>query len=1418
MASNLSESTLTQFTTFGDLLKFLRRRAGLTQRDLSIAVGYSTAQICRLEQNQRLPDLFTLQARFVPELGLEDEPAVVGRLLDLASTMRREDAPAAGLPPFKGLLYFDEADAEIFFGREALTAQLLARLTGLLAAPAHTPPSEGAGGGSARFLAVVGASGSGKSSVVRAGLIPALRWNPATAGWPVLLLTPTAHPLEALAAALLGEALMPAARVALAEAMAARPHALLEALQQRGRLAGAAHVVVVVDQFEELFTLCRSEVERRSFVENLLTAAGAPADETHSVLPAAIIALRADFYAHCAGHARLRAALARHQEYIGGMAAPELRQAMEEPARRGHWEFELGLVDLLLRDIGADADHAPEPGALPLLSHALLETWQRRRGRTLTLSGYNASGGVRGAIAESAEAVFHDQLSPKQQAIARHIFLRLTEFGPDETVPDTRRRARLDELVRQPGDAHTVREVLTLLADARLITTDADTAEVAHEALIREWPTLQTWLAENREGLRRLRQLTDAALEWERAGRDDALAWRGARLAQALEWAAAQPAELNALEHDFLQASREQSEREAAEREAARQRELEAARRLAEAETARAEDLGRAARQLRRRALFLVGALALALGMAGTALFFAGQARQTALAAQALARTALSRELAAAAINSLEDDPERSLLLAMEAISATYGADQTWTTEAEDALRRALLASRVELSLTGHASPPGSVAFSPDGSLLATAAAGEVIIWQVATGQAVHTLPMPADRTRPGIDFSPDGQRLAAPGPMGSAVVWDLASGQPVLTLSGHTDWVTDVAFSPDGTRLATASFDRTARVWDLASGQALLALSGHSNWVMHVAFSPDGAWLATASTDSTAVLWDAATGEPLRTFTHGAVRLYAVAFSPPCPPAGDAGCGQRLATGAEDGTTRIWEAATGRELLALSSEGAPVAAIAFSPDGARLGTANFDGKARLWDAHSGQPLLTLSGHTDGVTGLAFSPACASGAPSQGAVCGTRLATTSFDGTVRIWNIAASRELLTLALPGHTASALRPDGAQLAVGFNDGTVQVWEIGIPQSLAAVLPGPVRAPIAAPALLLSIPAHTGPVRGLAFSPDGTRLATAGGDRTARVWEAATGRELVALHGHRDIIWRIAFSPDGTRLATASQDYMLKVWDAADGRELLSLLNRPGLNGVAFAPGCARQSGQASAAAGNCALSLAVARDSGAAVLYDAATGAGLLNIQDEAVALLDVAFSADGRRLATAGAAGAARVWELETGRQLLALNGHRGAVHALAFNPACGGPAPADAGACRLGLATAGQDGIVRLWDAATGQERLALLGHTGPVTGLSYGPGGAWLAAWGGDGTLRFYALNMPDLAALSRARATRALSAAECRQFLHLSACAGYVAHTSPEGAVAGASTHTAPSGEVPGASTHTAPVGGAGGVMDSD
>ncbi|MFN2207559.1 MAG: BTAD domain-containing putative transcriptional regulator, partial [Candidatus Promineifilaceae bacterium] len=513
----------------------------------------------------------------------EEKSKLLSRLEEgLAETSDRsflEDQPGQDIPcPYKGLAAYDEADAAYFFGREGLVGELAARLAG-------TP-----------FLTVVGPSGSGKSSLVRAGLLPALKAGglPGSESWKTAVVTPGAHPLATLAVAMAQFNGATAGKLyrALQEEPCALAEAVAEALEAAG---GEAGLLLVVDQFEELFALCRDDAERRLFVENVLCAAS---EATSRLM--VLLTVRADFYGRFGDFPAL-AATQKDSLLIGAMDEAGMRAVIEKPAALVGLQLEPGLADTILEDA------AGEPGALPLLSHALLETFRRREGRLLTLEGYRSSGGIRGAIAQTADSVYQN-MSAEEQAITRGIFLRLTELG-EEGAQDTRRRVEPGELVLRPEEETAVLAVLKMLADARLITTGEETVEVAHEALIREWPLLREWLEADREGLRIHRHLTETAQAWDELERDPGELYRGARLAVAAEWAARHDGDLNQLEQEFLAESEALVRRRETEREAQRQRELLAAQRLAAEEQARADEQAAASKRLRRRAGYLTGAL-----------------------------------------------------------------------------------------------------------------------------------------------------------------------------------------------------------------------------------------------------------------------------------------------------------------------------------------------------------------------------------------------------------------------------------------------------------------------------------------------------------------------------------------------------------------------------------------------------------------------------------------------------------------------------------------------------------------------------------------------------------------------------------------------------------------------------------------
>jgi WD40 repeat protein/transcriptional regulator with XRE-family HTH domain len=1272
------------------MLRYLRRRAGITQMELAIAVGYSDAQISRLEQNLRLPDIPTIEARFIPALYLEEDPGAAARLMELAVSVRREDAPTLGLCPYKGLYYFDENDADLFVGREALTSRLVDRLLSL--AEQQEPPC-------VRVLAVVGASGSGKSSLVRAGLIPSLRWDPRMASWQIHSLTPTARPLESLAEELTrGERLTVSA--ALTDDLARESRGLHLFAKRSTRAAGASRLLLVVDQFEELFTLCRSEGERQSFIDNLITGASAPDGPVIVVLT-----LRADFYASCAAYPRLREALAEHQEYIGAMNREELRRVIEEPALRGQWELEAGLADLLLQDIGR------EPGALPLLSHALLETWKRRRGRMMTLSGYTSSGGVRGAIAETAEAVFIDHLTQAQQAIARRIFLRLTEFGDENAAADTRRRASLDELHLEAGDATTTQAVLQALADARLISMEEHTAEVAHEALIREWPRLHDWLEENRESLRLHRQLTQASNEWLAMHRDPGLLFRGVRLAQLQAWARTHADEMNALESEFLDASQSWADREEAERDLQRQRELEAAQRLAEAQRARAEEQASSVKRLRQRGVLLITALILAIVGAVFAGVFARRAQQQALVSSV-------RELSSVSNANLEVDPERSVLLALQAVKKTYTRDHTVLPEAADALHQAVQASRIELTLLGHTGTLWSAVYSPDGTRIATAGADQTArIWDAATGKELQNLKATAYGSVWYASFSPDGKFLATAGEDRVARIWDVATGDRVRELKGHVQDVFHIEFSPDGRRLVTVSPDATAKIWDVQTGKELLSMFQGSDAAPYwVVFSPDGSRIAVANTaefnDGWVSIWDSASGRLVLNLPRQSTRVDSVTFSPD---------GSRLVTTADDQTVRIWDANSGRELLRLYGYTTNATNAAYSPDGMRIATVFRDNQVKVWDAETGQELFNLAGHSNDVLTVAFSPD------------GTRLVTASKDGTARVWDATPTRELLTLENGSVKSSigvahlAYRPDGTRLAAAYSDSTAKVWDVATGK------------------LVLQLSAHTDRVSCITYSADGKRIASGSLDGTASVWDAASGQLLTTVSIPGSMVLGVAFSKDGTRLATASTDSRAKIWDVSTGKLVRTLSGyNDWVTSVAFSPDGSH---------------LVAASFDTEVLAWDTATGRAPYTFNGHVAPVRQAVYSPDGRRVATASFDGTAKLWDAASGRPLLTFAGHTGNVFSVAFSPD------------GRYVATAGGDRTARVWDAQTGRQ-IQILRAPGGLTDVAFSPDGKHLAVASLDGTDRIYALQIEDLLALASKRVTRSLTPEECQEYLHVSTC----------------------------------------------
>jgi WD40 repeat protein len=677
------------------------------------------------------------------------------------------------------------------------------------------------------------------------------------------------------------------------------------------------------------------------------------------------------------------------------------------------------------------------------------------------------------------------------------------------------------------------------------------------------------------------------------------------------------------------------------------------------------------------------------------------------LKAKAAQASAEAGELLAWAAASLGEDPERGLILGLY----SWGKQRAMVPGLEQFLHEALLRSQSRLTLRGHQDFVLSVAWSPDGSKLATTSWDRTAkVWDASTGRELRTLRGHQHYVYSAA-WSPDSSKLATVSWDHTVKMWEVSTGRELLTLRGHRSRVYKVAWSPDGSKLATASWDHTAKVWEASTGREVLTLRGHQDALLAVAWSPDSKKLITASEDRTAKVWDASTGRELLTLRGHQGSVWSVAWSPD---------GGKLVTASVDRKAKVWASRTGRELLTLLGHQDSVLSVAWSPDGSKLATASWDHSAKLWEASTGRELLTLRGHQDSVWDVAWSPD------------GSRLATASLDHTTKVWEVSASRELLTLH--GHQDSvssvAWSPDGSKLATASWDHTAKLWEASTSREL------------------LTLRGHRDRLSSITWSPDSSKLATTSSDHTAKVWEASTGRELLTLRGHQDAVWGVAWSPDGSKLATTSSDHTAKVWEASTGRELLSLHgHQDSVWGVAWSPDGSK---------------LATASLDHTAKVWEVNTGRELMTLNGHRDSVYSVAWSPDGAKLATASWDHTTKVWEASTGRELRSLLGHRTRAYGVAWSP--------DGSK----LATASWDHTAKVWDVSTGRELLTLRGHQDYALSVAWSPDGKHLASAGADGIAQIYAMEPVELLKLVRSRITRPLTRDECQRYMGTETCPG--------------------------------------------
>jgi WD40 repeat protein/serine/threonine protein kinase len=1170
--------------------------------------------------------------------------------------------------PYKGLRPFQESDATDFFGREKVVAELVTRLSEQ--------------GEESRFLAVVGPSGSGKSSLVRAGLLPAIRRGavPGSDRWFVLDMRPGTHPFEELASALMRIAVDPLGD--LVERLERDDLGLVSAAEEV--VPPGSVLLLIVDQFEELFTLVDAEDVRARFLSALIVAATDPASRLRILLT-----LRADFYDRPLGYVGLAELMKSRAVTVTPLAPEELHQAVMGPAEGVGLRVDPAMVADIVADVAA------QPGALPLLQYALTELFDHRKGSTLTLEAYREIGGVSGALSRRAETLYQ-RLNRSGRDAARQIFLRLVTVGNEGA--DTRRRVLRSELTSLEGEIEPRQTVIETFGTRRLLSFDRDpitrgpTVEVAHEALLREWDRLRGWIEGAREDIRTQGRLAVAAREWTDADRDASFLATGSRLGSFEAWQQGAGLAMTPQEREFLEASLAERDRLRAEGEAreARERELER-------------------RSFRRlQAVVAVLTVAALFGAALTALAFSQRGR-----AEREERIAVARELAAAAVANVDVDPERSILLALEAIDRPRSTDGSVLPEAEEALHRAVVASRIVLSVPGIG---GLLDWSPDGTRFVTEGpreSGVVDIRNAKTGESMLSF-TGHDADINGVVFSTDGTMLATTADDGTAKVWDPESGRSLGSVQGPEGEVTGPSFSPDGSLAAAAwHLEGTVRVWDVATSRIIHEVDGVGA-AFRTAFSPDGKRLAIAGLDTgVGEVVDVQSGKEMFSLEGHEDHLQDVDWSPD---------GRWIATSSFDATVGIWDARTGDLQFSLFHDG-PVSDADWSPDSGRLVTGSSDGRATVWEITEagGKRLFSLSAQetSSGMQGVTFSPDGNQVLTGNAAITEARIWDVSHSGDAEWTNVSGDS-------PWVISVAFSPSGRELIASGEEKSVAVWDPETGENIK------------------TLEAHRVALD-LDVSPDGALIAIMGHPHNASAWDRATGKEVftVQLGGNAG---NLDWNPDGRLLAIASFEEGRAIIVDRSGQEVAVLSDPIGVADVEFSP-----DGRLLATAGF-PTEERTNRLSPAVKIWDWENGETLTEIPVEAQGM---AFDPSGRRIAIAHG-GLAEIWDVATGRKLATLPGHEGEVWAVAFSP--------DGSV----LATAGSDRTVRLWDIDTGSQRLVLRGHELIVGRLAFSPDGSKLASGALDGTARVWALDLDDLIQLAKRELTRTLTEAECQQYTH--------------------------------------------------